>query len=194
MEEKLRRLACVGERIAEARERADYTQERLSVLMGASQDDVRSWEAGLSRPSIDQTVKPASVCSTTPDWLLGRDLIEEALREEAEHAYVCIHPHTSIHDLPVEDLDSIREFIAHVKQRRESRAGGAAPPSPPSPGHTLSTRPPIQGSNSLSVASCLSLLVLSKHADPGVRLSDTSSVCASLLSLRSPPTVHLSIG
>ena len=133
MEEKLRRLACAGERIAEARERAEHTQERLSILMGASQDDVRSWEESRSRPSLDQTVKLASVCGTTPGRLLGQDLIEEALREAAEHAYVCIHPHSSIHDLPLEDLDSIREFIVHVKQRRESRAGDAAPSSPPSP-------------------------------------------------------------
>ncbi len=150
MDEKLRRLACAGERIAEARERAEHTQERLSLLMGASQDDVRSWEAGLSKPSIDQTVKLASVCGTTPGWLLGRDLIEEALREEAEHTYVCIHPHTNIRDLPLEDLESIREFIVHVKQRRESRAGDAAPPSlhprlhaeHTSPGSRVPTRSP----------------------------------------------------
>ena len=104
--------------------------------MGASQDDVRSWEESQSRPSLDQTVKLASILGTTPDWLLGRDLIEEALLDEAQRAYVRISPHRSIYDLPIEYLDSIREFIVHVKQRRESRAGGAAPPSLPSPEHT----------------------------------------------------------
>ena len=133
MEENLRRLACVGERITEVREKAERTQEQLSVLMGVSLHAVRSWEASRSRPSHDQIVRLASISGATPDWLLGQDIIEDALLEEAKHAYVCVSPHTRVHDLPIEDLDSIRGFIVHVRRRRDSRAGGAAPPSPPSP-------------------------------------------------------------
>lgn len=57
----------------------------MSVLIGVGQDEIHSWEASRSRPSLDQTVRSAAFCGTPSDRLLGRNLVEEALLVEAKH-------------------------------------------------------------------------------------------------------------
>ena len=121
------RLANIGERITEARKKAGFTHQQVGEFTSVTEDTVRSWEASLSRPSLVKVEELASRCDVTPDWLLGRDLIEEVFLEEAKHSYVCINGHgLAVDELPLVDLDSIREFILYAKRRQRTQ-GAKAP-------------------------------------------------------------------
>ena len=52
----------------------------------------------------------------TADWLLGRDVVEAEVLEETSVSF-----RSEIKGLPLEDLESIREFIRFVKHRRKQR-------------------------------------------------------------------------
>ena len=119
-------LRNIGERIARAGEGAGFTRRQMGELAGVDEFAVRSWEQTSSRPSLSQVKELAAGCGTPPDWLLGRDLIDEVFLEQARHSYVCLGG-CALEDLPLEDLDVIRQFILwawrHPLRSRKAPAG-----------------------------------------------------------------------
>ena len=103
----------IGDRIREARSKAGLTQAGVAQLLGVSSHAVWSWEAGRMKPSHEHLVELAYRCEVTTDWLLGRDVVEAEVLEETDASF-----RQAVTGLPVEDLESIREFIRFVRERR----------------------------------------------------------------------------
>ena len=108
-------LMNIGERIAQAREKAGLPERDLGTFTGVTEDEVRRWEASETRPQLWQVLEVAARCEVTPDWLLGRNLIEEALVEASKRSYVCLGPGTNPFEIPLEDLDVVRDFICEIQ-------------------------------------------------------------------------------
>ena len=129
-EEVARGLSNIGERIARARRDCGFTRRKMEEFAGVDECVVRAWEEILSRPTLCQVKELAARCGTTPEWLMGRDLIERLLPEEIRHWYACQVdiPHAV---LPLEGLDDIREFILWVFQqphKERTQTGDAGDP------------------------------------------------------------------
>lgn len=61
-------------RLYELRKKAGLSQEELANLVGVSRQAVQKWEAGTSRPDVDNLTALASYFNVTLDWLiLGRE-------------------------------------------------------------------------------------------------------------------------
>ena len=122
-----RQLRNIGERIARAGQEAGFTRQEMGEFAGVDECVLRSWEETRSRPSLCQLKEMAAHCGTPPDWLLGRDLIDEVFMEQSRHSYVCLGG-VPLEDLPLVDLDAIREFILWVwQQRRPERNANGVP-------------------------------------------------------------------
>ena len=123
-------MVHIGERISEARKGRGLAARDLGMFTGVTEHTVRSWEASESRPVLWQVLEVAARCEVTADWLLGRDLIEEFLLAYDGDIWLC--PAVSPEDLPLNDLDTIREFICHAKgwKRRSSSPAGRTALSP----------------------------------------------------------------
>ena len=106
----------IGDRIREARLKAGLTQRRLSELLGVSAHAVWSWEAGKMKPTPEHLLELAYQCETSTDWLLGRDMVEAEILKEADVSF-----RNAIEGLPMEDLESIMEFIHFVRDQRRKR-------------------------------------------------------------------------
>ena len=142
-EEMERELRNIGGRLARAGREAGFTHREMGEMAGVDECEVRSWEETLSRPSLPQLKELAARCGTTPDWLLGRDLIEEVFLEQARHSYVCLGG-IPLEDLPLEDLDSIRQFILWVGQqphRESNQTGDTQAPGEIPAGREVGTAP-----------------------------------------------------
>ena len=113
-------MVHIGERISEARKRKGLAARDLGVFTGVTEHEVHSWEANESRPELWQVLEIAARCQVTADWLLGRDLIEEFVLASDDDIWFC--PDVTLENLPLDDLDTIREFICHAKgwKRRSS--------------------------------------------------------------------------
>ena len=106
-----------GGRIREARTKAGLTQREVSDLLGVSPHAVWCWEAGKTKPSAEHLVELASRCQVSTDWLLGREVVEAEILDEAEASF-----RNSVAGLPLEDLEEIQHFIDFVRhQRRRKR-------------------------------------------------------------------------
>ena len=135
-EEVGRGLSNIGERIARARRDCGFTRREMGEMAGVDEGEVRSWEETLSRPGLCQVKELAARCGTTPDWLLGRDLIEEVVLEQSKHSYVCLGGR-ALEDLPLVGLDDTREFILWVwrqPHRQSNQAGDVKVPAEPPAG------------------------------------------------------------
>ena len=100
-------------------------------MAGVDECVVRAWGETRLRPTLCQVKELAARSGTTPDWLLGRDLIEEAFLEQSRHSYVCLGGR-ALEDLLLVDLDSIREFVLWVwrqPHRGSNRAGDVEVPA-----------------------------------------------------------------
>ena len=106
----------IGSRIREARLKTGLTQKRLSELLGVSPHAVWSWEAGKMKPTPEHLLELAYQCETSTDWLLGRDMVEADILKEADVSF-----RNAIEGLPMEDLESIMEFIHFVRDKRRKR-------------------------------------------------------------------------
>lgn len=60
----------LGRRMAQARQAADLTQERLAALLSVSKSTVRGWERGRQIPHLDMLVRWAGACRTDLHWLI----------------------------------------------------------------------------------------------------------------------------
>ena len=110
------RTALRSDSIEEARKKVGLTRKQVSELVGVNEHTVWFWEAGRSKPTHEHLVDLASHCEVTTDWLLGRDVVEAEVLEETEVSF-----RAEIRGLPLEDLESIREFIRFVRQRRRAK-------------------------------------------------------------------------
>jgi len=125
-EEVARGLSSIGERMACVRRDFGFTRRKMGEVARVDECVVRAWQEILSRPTLCQVKELAARCGTTPEWLMGRDLIERLLPEEIRHWYAC-QVDTPQAVLPLEGLDNIREFILWVFQqhhKERTRTGG----------------------------------------------------------------------
>ena len=106
----------IGDRIREARTRLGLTQVQLAQQVGVSSQTVWSWEAGRVRPKHEHLEELAFRCEVSAAWLLGRDVLEADLLREAHVSF-----HDAITGLPLEDIESIHNFIRFVRQERRRR-------------------------------------------------------------------------
>ena len=106
----------IGSRIREARTRVGLTQKQMAELIGVSSHAVWCWESGKMKPSHENLLELAYRCEVSTDWLLGRDVLEAELLKEADVSF-----RNAISGLPIEDVESIQEFIRFVRERRRRR-------------------------------------------------------------------------
>ena len=109
----------IGGRIKEARTKAGMTRKQVGEYVGVNDQSVWFWEVGRSKPNYDHLVDLASCLDVSTDWLLGRDVVEAEVLEKTSVSF-----RAEIKGLPLEDLESIREFIGFVKQRRRQKSDG----------------------------------------------------------------------
>ena len=103
----------LGARIRDVRNRAGMTQKDLSALLAVSHHAVWCWEAGKMQPTPEHLTELAQALSVSTDWLLGRDEVLEGLLNEAEVSF-----RQAVAELPPEDVETIRDFIHYVRDRR----------------------------------------------------------------------------
>ena len=115
-EERSRRWENIGNRIKEARVKAGMTQAEVANLVGVSPHAVWSWESGRAKPRHDHLLELAHRCEVTTDWLLGREVVEAEVLKEMDFSF-----RKSVEGLPMEDLESIWEFIRFVRERERRR-------------------------------------------------------------------------
>lgn len=60
-------------RIKELRCKKNYTQSKLSSLLGVSRSAVSMWEIGGSEPDTENIAKMAELFDVSTDYILGRD-------------------------------------------------------------------------------------------------------------------------
>ena len=104
----------IGARIKEARLVAGLTQKEVSELVGVSPHAVWSWEAGKMVPTPDHLLELAYHCETSTDRLLGREVVEAEVLKEVDVSF-----RNAIEGLPMEDLESIMNFIRFVRDQRK---------------------------------------------------------------------------
>ena len=110
------RWKSIGARIKEARLKVGLTQKEVSELVGVTPHAVWSWEAGKMKPTHEHLVELAHHLETSTDWLLGRDAVEAEILKEADVSF-----RNAIEGLPMEDLQSIMEFIRFVREQRRRK-------------------------------------------------------------------------
>ena len=103
----------IGSRIKEARLKVGLTQKQVSELLGVSSHAVWCWESGKMKPTPERLLELAYQCETSTDWLLGRDVVEAEILKEADVSF-----RNAIEGLPMEDIESIMNFIRFVRQQR----------------------------------------------------------------------------
>ena len=107
------RWKSIGARIKEARLKVGLTQKQVSELVGVSPHAVWSWESGKMKPTPEHLLELAYQCETSTDWLLGRDVVEAEILKEADVSF-----RNAIEGLPMEDIESIMNFIRFVREQR----------------------------------------------------------------------------
>ncbi len=103
----------LGARIRDVRKNAGMTQKDLSALLAVSHHAVWCWEAGKMQPTPEHLTDLARTLGVSTDWLLGRDDVLEELLNETEVSF-----RQAVAELPPEDVETIRDFIHFVRDRR----------------------------------------------------------------------------
>ncbi len=106
----------IGDRIKEARNKLGLTQAQLARQVGVSSQTVWSWEAGRVKPTHEHLEELAFHCEVSTAWILGRDVLEAELLKEASVSF-----HDAVEGLPLEDVETIQNFINFVRQERRRR-------------------------------------------------------------------------
>ncbi len=109
----------IGDRIREARTKLGLTQAQLARQVGVSSQTVWSWEAGRVRPKHEHLEELAFRCEVSTAWILGRDVLEADLLREASVSF-----YDAVEGLPLEDIETIQNFINFVRQERRRRTEG----------------------------------------------------------------------
>ena len=106
----------IGDRIKEARNKLGLTQAQLAHQVGVSSQTVWSWEAGRVKPTYEHLEELAFRCEVSTAWILGRDVLEAELLKEASVSF-----HDAVEGLPLEDIETIQNFINFIRQERRRR-------------------------------------------------------------------------
>ena len=106
----------IGDRIKEARNKLGLTQAQLARQVGVSSQTVWSWEAGRVKPKHEHLEELAFRLEVSTGWILGRDVVEAELLKEASVSF-----HDAVEGLPLEDIETIQNFINFVRQERRRR-------------------------------------------------------------------------
>ena len=108
----------IGDRIREARTKLGLTQKELAAQVGVTSQTVWSWEAGRVKPKHEHLEELAYRCGVSTAWILGRDMLEAELLQEASVSF-----YDAVEGLPLEDIETIQNFINFVRQERRRRTG-----------------------------------------------------------------------
>ena len=106
----------IGDRIREARTKLGLTQAQLAKQVGVSSQTVWSWEAGRAKPTHEHLEELAFRCEVGTAWILGRDVVEAEMLKEASISF-----YDAVEGLPIEDVETIQNFIRFVRQERRRR-------------------------------------------------------------------------
>ena len=106
----------IGDRIREARNKLGLTQVQLAKQVEVSSQTVWAWEAGRVKPTHEHLEELAFRCQVSTAWILGRDVLEAELLKEASVSF-----HDAVEGLPLEDVETIQNFIHFVRQERRRR-------------------------------------------------------------------------
>ena len=106
----------MGARIRAARKEAGLTQQRLGELVGVRPHTVWCWEAGRMKPQHHNLVEIAFHTGAGVAELEGRDVVEAELLKETELAF-----RDAVSGLPMEDVESIRNYIRFIRAERRRR-------------------------------------------------------------------------
>ena len=106
----------IGDRIKEARNKLGLTQAQLARQVGVSSQTVWAWEAGRVKPTHEHLEELAFRCQVSTAWILGRDVLEAELLKEASVSF-----YDAVEGLPLEDIETIQNFISFVRQERRRR-------------------------------------------------------------------------
>ena len=78
--------AQYGDKIRERRIACGINQPQLAHVLGISQNTICNWEAGRSRPDLNQLVLLCETLKTTVPWFLGApDRLSDLTKEELRH-------------------------------------------------------------------------------------------------------------
>jgi len=66
-------ITGLGARLAQARDRMNWTQEDLALEIGSAPATVGAYEGGRSKPSLLRICRIALACKVTLNWLVGLD-------------------------------------------------------------------------------------------------------------------------
>ncbi|MBE6146415.1 MAG: helix-turn-helix transcriptional regulator [Firmicutes bacterium] len=86
--------------LQKVREEKGYTQIKLAMMVGMSQQSITYYETGTRTPSLQVARKLADALDTSVDYLLGRD--------EMLHNY---------HQLKKEDKNNVKEIINSLSSK-----------------------------------------------------------------------------
>lgn len=122
------------QRLKELREKFGLTQKQLGHILGFAESTISLYESGGRRPDGDKLVRLASYFHVTVDYLLGcEEVSNEAQSSEikenqptAEGSELDPELISLMEDLPQEDFQRVKDFVAGLKAARKE------PPSPPS--------------------------------------------------------------
>ena len=106
----------IGDRIREARDKLGLTQVQLAKQVGVSSQTVWVWESGRVKPTHEHLEELAFRCQVSAAWLLGRDVLDAELLQEASVSF-----YDAVEGLPLEDVETIQNFIRFVRQERRRR-------------------------------------------------------------------------
>ena len=106
----------IGDRIKEARNKLGLTQAQLARQVGVNSQTVWAWEAGRVKPTHEHLEELAFRCQVSTAWILGRDVLEAELLKEASVSF-----YDTVEGLPLEDIETIQNFISFVRQERRRR-------------------------------------------------------------------------
>lgn len=116
--------------LKELRKKSGLTQKSLGNIIGVAESTISLYESGKRQPDKDTLVKLASYFHVTVDYLLGRE--EEAkgtqsleIKENqpaAEGSELDPELISLMEDLPQEDFQRVKDFVAGLKAAREEPA------------------------------------------------------------------------
>ena len=109
----------IGDRIREARTKLGLTQVQLARQVGVSSQTVWSWEAGRGEAEARAPRGTGLPLRGEHGLALGPDVLEADLLREAHVSF-----HDAIAGLPLEDIESIHNFVRFVRQERRRRTEG----------------------------------------------------------------------
>lgn len=94
----------IGSRLKELRLQKGYTQEKLGKIVNVTKVSISCYEKEKRSPDLETFELLVDALDTTPDYLLGRDIVAVAEDEENYKLY-----------LPKVDLEILREISRNEK-------------------------------------------------------------------------------